>query len=131
MKTIGEIEDIIKKSIKDTADAQSHLEVARKNVDLAIEKVQQANVLANETSIIAKQVKQEAKILFKNTTALREEAGLMFDRVQNTEGQLKNLLEKTKSNESLVHEAADKVNNHLIKILYERRKFMKSLLDRP
>lgn len=109
LETIDEIERIIDKTLKDTADAQSNLEEARKNVDLAIEKAQQANDLANDTSSIAKQVKQEAQVLFKNTTTLREEAGLMFDRVQNTEGHLKNLLEKTQSNESLVQEAAEKV----------------------
>lgn len=58
----------------------------------------------------ADRIKKDAELLYKNTTALSEEAELMFDRVRNTEGEFKNLFEKTKSNNTLVNEAKEKVS---------------------
>ncbi|KAJ8928617.1 hypothetical protein NQ314_018796 [Rhamnusium bicolor] len=109
LQTIGEIEDIIRDTIGKTNNAQNNLEDAKKNAHLALEKAMQADVLAKNASSKADNIKNEAELLYKNTTALSEEAELMFDRVQNTEGEFKNLLEKAKSNNTLVNEAKEKV----------------------
>lgn len=76
---------------------------------LALKKAQEAKDLANDVVLETEQAKVESEHLLKNTTTLSNEAGLMFDRVQNTDGEFKNLLEKHKSNESLVNEAREKV----------------------
>ncbi|CAH1999429.1 unnamed protein product [Acanthoscelides obtectus] len=109
LKSISEIEEIINKIQADTEYAQANLDEGRSNADSALEKAIQADQLAKETSEKAEQIKMEAEQLFLNTTSLSEEADLMFDRVLNTEGELKNLLEQTRSNESLVEEAKEKV----------------------
>lgn len=88
------------------------MDQAAKNADLALQKAHQANALAKNASIKADNVKHESELLYKNATALVEEAGLMYDRVQNTEGELKSLVEKTRSNTSLVNEAKEKVRNY-------------------
>lgn len=51
-----------------------------------------------------------AEELLHNTTFLSDEAGFMYDRVLNTEAELKNLLETASSNNTLVHDAKEKVN---------------------
>lgn len=109
LQTISEIRSIIDHNSNQTKLYQDHLDQAAKNADLALQKAHQANALAKNASIKADNVKHESELLYKNATALVEEAGLMYDRVQNTEGELKSLVEKTRSNTSLVNEAKEKV----------------------
>lgn len=109
LKTIDEIDDIIKQTVEETRIAQKNVDEATRSVNLALKKAQDANELANNMSSDADIAKEEAKLLIKNTTNLRNEAGLMYDRVQNTDGELKSLVEKHKSNVSLVNEAKEKV----------------------
>lgn len=85
------------------------MEDAQLNANLALEKAIQADDLARNSSERTKQIKSEAEDLRQNTTFLSDEAGLMFDRVLNTEAELKNLLEKSRSNSTLVHDAKEKV----------------------
>ncbi|XP_056648982.1 laminin subunit gamma-1-like isoform X1 [Diorhabda sublineata] len=109
LQTVNKIESTVKATLLQIQDYQDNLQQAIKNANLASQKAQQANQLANNASIIAEGVKRESELLFKNSTLLSEEAALMFDRVQNTEGELKNLIEKTRSNTSLINEAKEKV----------------------
>ncbi|XP_060520343.1 laminin subunit gamma-1-like isoform X2 [Cylas formicarius] len=109
LNTIPEIEGIILETSDNTVDAQNTLDDARGNADVALEKALQADELAKNASKNAERIKEDAEDLYRNTTFLSDEAGLMYDRVLNTEGELKNLLEKSKSNESLVNEAKEKV----------------------
>ncbi|KAG5898178.1 hypothetical protein JTB14_013222 [Gonioctena quinquepunctata] len=109
LQKVSDIESIIKYILNKTKATEVDMEEAKKNADLALQKAQQADELAGNASLKADQIKLEAEILFKNTTALGEESGLMFDRVQNTEGELKNLLDKFRSNTSLVNDAKEKV----------------------
>lgn len=117
LKTVDEIDAIIKQSLEETKNAQKDVDEAAKTVNLALLKAQQAKDLAVDMSAETEQAKVEAQLLFKNSTNLRNEAGLMYDRVQNTDGELKNLVEKHKSNESLVNEAREKVCIHSIQSL--------------
>ncbi|XP_018564354.1 laminin subunit gamma-1-like isoform X1 [Anoplophora glabripennis] len=109
LQTIAEIEMIINSTLSNTNEAQENLDDAKLNADLALEKALNANVVAKNASMTAERIKQDAEVLYKNTTALSEEAELMFDRVRNTEGEFKNLFEKTKSNNTLVNQAKEKV----------------------
>lgn len=110
MRTIADIEAIINETQDSIKNAQVDLEEAKKTADLALLKAEQADGLAKNASSKAEQMKLEAETLYKNTSWLGEEAGLMFDRVLNTEGELKNLLQQTRSNDSLVGEAKERVN---------------------
>lgn len=109
LQTISEIEDIVIETNDKTNEAQDTLLDAGINANLALEKAIQADDLAKNASEKAGKIKTEAEDLHKNTTFLSDEAGLMYDRVLNTEGELKNLLEKASSNDSLVSEAKEKV----------------------
>lgn len=93
------------------------MDESTKSANIAFQKAEEAKALANDVSSETEQAQMEAELLFRNTTSLRNEAGLMYDRVQNTDGELKSLLEKHKSNESLVNEARDKVCN-LISLVF-------------
>ncbi|XP_030761845.1 laminin subunit gamma-1-like isoform X2 [Sitophilus oryzae] len=109
LKTISDIEEIIFETEGKTFDAQNALLDAQSNADRALEKANQADELAENASIKAENIKTEAEDLFKNTSRLSEEAGLMYDRVLHSEGELKNLLDKARSNDSLLNEAKEKV----------------------
>ncbi|XP_074027988.1 laminin subunit gamma-1 isoform X2 [Leptinotarsa decemlineata] len=109
LEKIGVIESTINDILQKSKYAQVDMEKAKMNAELALQKAEKADEMAKNASLKADQIKSEAELLFKNTTALGQEAGLMFDRVQNTEGELKNLLDKFKSNTSLVNDAKEKV----------------------
>ncbi|KAJ8934790.1 hypothetical protein NQ318_023168, partial [Aromia moschata] len=109
LQTINEIEVIISDISGQTENAQNGLDDAKRNANFALEKAVQAEALAKNASDKVENIKSDARLLYKNTTALSEETELMFDRVQNTEGEYINLLEKTKSNNTLVNEAKEKV----------------------
>lgn len=107
MTNIGES---IKETTAQTNTAQKDVDDATNSGNLALQKAQEANKLAKDVSFETEQAKIEAELLYKNTSNLLNEAGLMYDRVQNTDGELKSLLEKQRSNESLVNEAREKVS---------------------
>ncbi|XP_050515738.1 laminin subunit gamma-1-like isoform X1 [Diabrotica virgifera virgifera] len=109
LKSVKNVESIIDDVFKQMKSYDKELDQAKNNADVALEKAQQANVLAKNASVKACEIKHESELLYKNSTALVEEAGLMFDRVQNTEGELKILVQKTKSNTSLINEVKEKV----------------------
>ncbi|CAG9764671.1 unnamed protein product [Ceutorhynchus assimilis] len=109
LKTISQIEVIILETNDKSNEAQNTLEDAQLNADYALEKAIQADELAGNASIKTQKIKLEAELLQQNTTFLGDEAGFMFDRVLNTEAELKSLLEKARSNSTLVHDAKEKV----------------------
>ncbi|XP_066151126.1 laminin subunit gamma-1-like isoform X1 [Euwallacea fornicatus] len=109
LKTISNIEIILQDTNLKTNEAQQILEDAQENADLAFEKAKNANDLAKNASAKTEKIKSEAEDLNTNSTFLRDEAGFMYDRVFNTEAELKNLWEKARSNNTLVHDAKEKV----------------------
>ncbi|KAJ8915786.1 hypothetical protein NQ315_004598 [Exocentrus adspersus] len=109
LQTVEDIEAILNNIFNETSGSQDSLDDAKLQVDLALEKALDSNSIAENASTTADRVKQDAEQLYKNLTGLSEEAELMFDRVRNTEGEFKSLLEKTKSNTTLVNEAKEKV----------------------
>ncbi|CAG9855702.1 unnamed protein product [Phyllotreta striolata] len=141
LQTVTDIRTRIDESADKVLEYREHLDQASVNAELALRKAQQANALANNASIKADNIKHESELLYKNSTALVEEAGLMFDRVQNTDGELKSLVENTKSNTSLVNEAKEKVgraerdteevSNKVHKLLYDIENIVYELEHSP
>ncbi|XP_050312326.1 laminin subunit gamma-1-like isoform X2 [Anthonomus grandis grandis] len=109
LRTIPEIEQIIQKTKEQIDEAEGTLQDAQLSADYALKKAIEADQLAKNASGQTIKVKQEAELLQKNTTFLADEAGFMFDRVLNTEAELKNLVDKSRSNGTLVQEAKEKV----------------------
>ncbi|ENN81832.1 hypothetical protein YQE_01771, partial [Dendroctonus ponderosae] len=109
LSTIPEIESILNESNKQTNQAQKTLEDAQDNADIALRKAVDADDLARNASTKTEKIKLDAEELLHNTTFLSDEAEFMYDRVLNTEAELKNLLETASSNNTLVHDAKEKV----------------------
>ncbi|KAF7284665.1 hypothetical protein GWI33_021849 [Rhynchophorus ferrugineus] len=109
LKTIPDIKAIIDETNVKTDQAQQALIDAQSNAAQALEKANQADILAKSASVKAESIKTEAEGLFKNATQLNDEVGLMYDRVLHSEGEFKNLVDKARSNETLVNEAKEKV----------------------
>ncbi|KAJ3635456.1 hypothetical protein MTP99_008363 [Tenebrio molitor] len=109
LQEIGEIEDIILEAFDNTTKARGTLGEAKRNADEALQKALQAEELAKNASSNAENIKNDADLLYKNATNLNAEADLMAGRVEATEASLKTLLHETKSNDTLIHQAKDKV----------------------
>lgn len=110
LQEIGEIEDIILEAFDNTTKARGTLGEAKRNADEALQKALQAEELAKNASSNAENIKNDADLLYKNATNLNGEADLMAGRVEATEASLKTLLHETKSNDTLIHQAKDKVS---------------------
>lgn len=109
LRSIPDIQTILQETTLNSGQAGDIIQNAKDNVDMALEKANEANRLADNASKKTQQIKNEAEDLRKNTTFLKDEAGFMYDRVLNTEAELKNLWDKARSNSTLVHDAKEKV----------------------
>lgn len=110
LRSIPDVQAILGETISDSREAGDVIQNAKDNVEMALEKANEANRLADDASRKTQQIKSEAEDLRKNTTFLKDEAGFMYDRVLNTEAELKNLWDKARSNSTLVHDAKEKVS---------------------
>lgn len=110
LSSIPDIQAILQLTISDSRQAGDVIQNAKDNVEMALDKANEANRLADDASRKTQQIKMEAEDLRKNTTFLKDEAGFMYDRVLNTEAELKNLWDKARSNSTLVHDAKEKVS---------------------
>lgn len=113
LKTIGEIEGIIKDTIRQTLEAQQTLTEATNNANSALEKVQQADVLAKNTSEAVDNITKIAELLRDNATTLNNEANQMSYRVEETEVKMNELFKLTKPNDPLINAAKEAVSMSL------------------
>ncbi|KAL1516977.1 hypothetical protein ABEB36_000802 [Hypothenemus hampei] len=109
LENIPIIEGLVNEITNRTKETENILEDADDNVESALEEAMNANNLAKNSSFKTKQIHSEAETLHKNTTLLKNEVGLMYDRVLTTEAELKNVHEKFRSNSSLVQDVKEKV----------------------
>lgn len=100
---------IIENTNRNIEEGEASLRDAKGGVGVALTNAQNAEELAKDASTTAFKIKKDAEMLHQNATNLGNEANLMFDRVRNTEGRLSTLLEITKSNDTLITEAKEKV----------------------
>lgn len=80
------------------------------NANVALENVQQADVLAKNTSDAVDKIAKQAELLRENATGLNDEANEMSVRVEDTENKLNEFFERTKSNDSLINAAKEAVS---------------------
>lgn len=109
LKSIDDIENIIQETFAKAYDAGSTLAESKTNANQALTTAKEADRLAKNASKNAEVLKNEATALKQNASALKNEAVLMFDRVLDTENELKNLLDQTQNNNSIVEQAKEKV----------------------
>lgn len=109
LKNIDDIQDIITEAFDKTSEAKGTLIDAKTNADDALIKAIQADELAKNASANAASIKNDADLLYQNATNLNVEAELMGERVQVTKIALKTLLDETRSNDSFIHQAKEKV----------------------
>lgn len=107
---IEEIQQAIDNAFEKAYEAQTNLKEAKSNADSALRKALEADVLAKNTSANAENIKNDAEILFKNASVLGEEAILMSGRVSNTKSEFNTLLDQTRSNDTLIQQAKEKVS---------------------
>lgn len=110
MKDIDDIQDIITEAFDKTSEGKGTLIDAKTNADDALTKAIQADELAKNASANAANIKNDADLLYQNATNLNVEAELMGERVQATKVALKTLLDETRSNDSFIHQAKEKVS---------------------
>ncbi|XP_018318768.1 laminin subunit gamma-1 isoform X2 [Agrilus planipennis] len=109
IQQIPEIQQLIDEASDKANEAENSLKDAKFNADNALRTVTQADSLAKAASEKAQQIKAEAEQLYQNATGFKQEANLMADRVDNTDMEYQELYKQTRSNESLIGEAKDKV----------------------
>ncbi|CAH1179506.1 unnamed protein product [Phaedon cochleariae] len=109
LKTISDIENILMNTLGKINTAQQSLREATNNAASALEKALQADDLAKNASSTAGGAKEEAGVLLRNATLLNENAELLKERVQDSEDKLQTFYSYTRTNESLINEAKEKV----------------------
>ncbi|XP_063925380.1 laminin subunit gamma-1 isoform X2 [Zophobas morio] len=109
LQQIDDIQDIIDEASDKALQANKMLAEAKYNADQALVNAKNASGLAKNASINAEGLKNDADLLYQNATKLNEEAELMAGRVEATGGALKTLLQETKTNETLINHAKEKV----------------------
>lgn len=109
LSKIPEIQQIIREAINKTGEANMSLADSKENADYALQTAMQANEVAKQASQMAQSIRNEAEELHRNATGLKNEAGLMAGRVENTEIEYQKLLSQTEANETLISEANAKV----------------------
>lgn len=110
LKQIDEIQDMIDDTFDKTTNAQFTLHEAKNNADAALKRADQANELAKNASAHAENIKNDADLLFQNASGLNEEADLMAERVDATQAALRTLIQETRSNDTLIIQAKEKVS---------------------
>ncbi|CAH0546889.1 unnamed protein product [Brassicogethes aeneus] len=128
LNTIEEIVAIINETNQNIGQAEVSLNEAKGSAERALENAKNADYLAKNASANALKIKNSAEVLYQNASDLGNEANLMFDRVTNTEGRLKNLMEITRSNDTLINDAKEKVGR-AGKDTEEASKSVNDLLD--
>ncbi|RZC40648.1 laminin subunit gamma-1, partial [Asbolus verrucosus] len=107
LKKFDNIEDIITEALDKTNNAQKTLSEVKERTSVALEMALNTDSLAKNVSANAENIKNDAKVLSNNATGLNAEAELMAERVQVTEYDLKTLIDQTRSNDTLIHQAKE------------------------
>ncbi|XP_044268909.1 laminin subunit gamma-1 isoform X1 [Tribolium madens] len=109
LKEVDSIQEVIDDAFDKATDAELTLREAKGNADAALKRALQADELAKNASANAESIKNDADLLFQNASGLNEEADLMADRVEATQSALRTLIQETRSNDTLINQAKEKV----------------------
>lgn len=109
LSRVPEIQQLIDDAFKKYDDGHKTLEDAKLYSNAALKKAIEALDLAQNASTDAEKIKNEADMLYQNTTELNNEAIYMGERLQRTESEYKHIFEQNQVNDTLIARAKETV----------------------